>query len=120
MYDKHQIITPISHIQLQIEKFDTGEVSCFIYGATAKEELLFVNNLEEIVERIDSPRYMIAQSGWLQRKFGFSNYFAVPAVFAPVAILLPAVVNAFLPATTPPLMTSPRASSVLVSFIFCF
>lgn len=82
MYDKHQITTPISHIQLQIEKFDTGEVSCFIYGATAKEELLFVNNMEEIIKRIDNPRYMIAQSGWLQRKFGFSNYFAVPAAFA--------------------------------------
>jgi len=82
MRDKHQITTPVSQIQLRIEKFDTGEVSCFISGATAKEELLFVNNLEEIVERINNPRYMIEQSGWLQRKFGFSNYFAVPSVFA--------------------------------------
>ena len=82
MRDKQQITTPVSEIELCIEKFDTGEVSCFISGATAKEESLFVNNLEEIVQRIDNPRYMIAQSGWLQRKFGFSNYFAVPSVFA--------------------------------------
>ncbi|WP_299680166.1 DEAD/DEAH box helicase family protein [uncultured Dokdonia sp.] len=82
MRDKHQITTPVSEIQLRIEKFDTGEVSCFIRGATAKEELLFVNNLEEIVKNIDNPRYMIAQSRWLQRTFGFSNYFAVPAAFA--------------------------------------
>ena len=82
MRDKLQVTTPESQTQLCIEKFDTGEVSCFIRGATAKEELLFVNNLEEIVQKIDNPRYMIAQSGWLQRRFGFSNYFAVPSVFA--------------------------------------
>lgn len=82
MYEKQLITTPFSKVTLDVQKIDHTEVTCFISGATVKEEVLFVNSLEEIVQSIDNPRYMIKEFEGLQKTFGFPKYYGVPSIFS--------------------------------------
>ncbi|RMB58058.1 DEAD/DEAH box helicase [Dokdonia sinensis] len=75
------ITTQVQYLKLGVEYLPDGEVACFLTGATAKEEILFTTCLQEVLAPIDNPRYIIEQSGWFQRKFGFANYYAVPSLF---------------------------------------
>ncbi len=74
------ITTQVQELKLGVEYLPNGEVACFLTGATAREEILFTNGLQELLAPIDNPRYMIEQRGWFQRKFGFANYYAVPSL----------------------------------------
>jgi superfamily II DNA or RNA helicase len=82
MYQKKCITTPFSKVRLEVQKIDDKEMSCFISGATIKEEVLFVNSLEEILQNIDNPRYMIKELEGVQHTFGFPKYYAVPSIFS--------------------------------------
>lgn len=64
-----------------VEQFPNGELTCCLLNASAKEGIQFVNHLQEIVDPVDNPRYIIAQSGWIRRKLGFSSFYAVPNIF---------------------------------------
>jgi superfamily II DNA or RNA helicase len=82
MYNKELITTPSTEVKLHVQKFDDNEMTCYIRGATIKEEVLFVNCLEEIIQNIDNPRYMIKEPDLLQQTFGFPKYYAVPSLFS--------------------------------------
>ncbi|TVZ21730.1 type III restriction/modification enzyme restriction subunit [Dokdonia sp. Hel_I_63] len=75
------ITTQLQQMKLGVEYLPNGEIACFLTGATAKEEILFVNCLQELLEPVDNARYMIEQSGWFQEKFGLANYYSVPSIF---------------------------------------
>ncbi|EDM45430.1 hypothetical protein SCB49_06472 [unidentified eubacterium SCB49] len=74
-------IAQVKGVELSITQFENGDITCCLLNASAKEGLHFVNYLQEIIDPINNPRYMIVQSGWLRRKLGFANYYAVPSVF---------------------------------------
>lgn len=76
------ITTQLQALRLDVEYLPDGEVACFLRGGTAQEEMLFVNCLEQLLSPIDKQRYMIEQSGWWQKKFGFANYYPLPDLFA--------------------------------------
>ncbi|MDE0597561.1 MAG: DEAD/DEAH box helicase family protein [Dokdonia donghaensis] len=80
--EQYYITTQLEALKLGVEYLPNGAVSCFLTGATAKEEILFVKCMEELLTPIDNARYMIEQSGWWQRKFGFANYYPIPELFA--------------------------------------
>ncbi|MEP0266766.1 DEAD/DEAH box helicase family protein [Dokdonia sp.] len=82
LYEKKLINTSFSKVTLEVQKNGEKEVTCFISGATVKEEVLFVNSLREIVQAIDNPRYMIKEFDGMQKTFGFPKYYGVPSVFA--------------------------------------
>lgn len=82
MYDKKFITTPSIEVKLHVQNFDDNEVTCYLSGATIKEEVLFVNSLEEILQNIDNPRYMIKELEGVQHTFGFPKYYAVPSIFS--------------------------------------
>jgi hypothetical protein len=75
------ITTQLQQMKLGVEYLPNGEIACFLTGATAKEEILFVTCLQELLEPVDNARYMIEQSGWFQEKFGLANYYSVPSIF---------------------------------------
>lgn len=75
-------IENVKGINLNIEQFINGDITCYLKGASEKEGLHFINYLQEIIDPIDNPRYMISQSGWLRKKLGFANYYSVPSIFA--------------------------------------
>lgn len=82
MCQKKMITTPEVQLRIRIETFEKGAISCYLLGATVQEELQFVTYLDEIIQTIDNPRYLIVQSNWLRKQLGYSNYYAVPGIFA--------------------------------------
>lgn len=79
--EQFYITTQVRDLKLEIEYMANGEIACYLQGATAKEEILFVDCLQELLDPVDNARYMIEKSGWLQNKFGFANYFSIPTLF---------------------------------------
>ena len=45
------------------------------------ESSLFINALQEIIEPIKNPRYLIIKTNWLRKNLEIQNYYAVPQVF---------------------------------------
>ncbi|WP_026451196.1 DEAD/DEAH box helicase family protein [Aequorivita capsosiphonis] len=82
MIEKGIIQTPDVQLDVIIEEFRPGEISCFLQGSTVKESLLFIDYLEEIIEPVENPRYIITQAGWFRNLLGLSNYYSVPKLFA--------------------------------------
>lgn len=68
-------------VSLKVDTFEDGSLSCYLVGATAKEGILFVNYLQEIIDPVENPRYVISQTNWVRSKLGFSNYYSVPKDF---------------------------------------
>ncbi len=81
MIAHHLIADSEYKISLKVDEFDDGSLSCYLVGATAKEGILFVNYLQEIINPVENPRYIISQTNWVRKKFGFSNYYSVPTIF---------------------------------------
>ncbi|WP_432412200.1 DEAD/DEAH box helicase family protein [Rasiella sp. SM2506] len=78
----HKLISETEHkVSLKVDEFEDGSLSCYLVGASAKEGILFVNYLQEVINSIENPRYIISQANWLRKKLGFSNYYSVPKVF---------------------------------------
>lgn len=58
-----------------------GEVVCSIQGTTAMESAIYINALQEIIEPIKNPRYLIIKTSWFKQKFKVQNYYSVPQIF---------------------------------------
>ncbi|GEQ84790.1 hypothetical protein ULMS_02980 [Patiriisocius marinistellae] len=82
LIDEQIIETPASEISVQIDQHSNGVISCYLMGATAKESIQFIDYLQEIINPVVSPRYLISQSIWFRKQLGFSNYYTVPGVFS--------------------------------------
>lgn len=77
-----ELISETEHtVSLKVDRFEDGSLSCYLVGASAKEGVLFVNYLQEIINPVVNPRYLISQTSWLRKKLGFSNYYSVPKDF---------------------------------------
>ncbi|RDK88590.1 type III restriction/modification enzyme restriction subunit [Marinirhabdus gelatinilytica] len=81
MVAKGMILEAEQKVSIKVDAFEDGSLSCYLLGASAKEGILFVTYLQEIINPIENPRYIIAQSNWVRKKLGFSNYYSVPKVF---------------------------------------
>ncbi|MFD0863038.1 DEAD/DEAH box helicase family protein [Sungkyunkwania multivorans] len=81
MCDLAMIKTPENELTLEIERSIEGSVMCRLRGATTHENNQFLNGLQEILEPVENPRYLIVKAGWLRRKLGLGNYYAVPTIF---------------------------------------
>lgn len=58
-----------------------GDVSCNLYGANAYESALFSKALSEIVEPIESPRYLIIKTSFFRKRLNIENFYPVPELF---------------------------------------
>lgn len=73
------IQTPKHKMGVKVEKLEGGFVSCSLSGATIFEKSLFLDALQEILEPIENPRYLLMRMSLfygLRRK----DYHAVPAL----------------------------------------
>lgn len=78
LYDLNEITTERGSIKLTINSLLKGEVICVIKGASELESALFINALQEIIEPIKNPRYLIVKTNWFRRRFKIQNYYSVP------------------------------------------
>ena len=75
------IKTDITKLGTVAEIDKKGIVTCSMKGGTAYEKSLFLNSLEEILDPIENPRYLIIRKSW----FGIierNEYYNVPQVLA--------------------------------------
>lgn len=75
------ITTDKSQIKITTELLKRGDVTCSISGANQIESSLFINALDELLQPIGNPRYVIVKDLWYRKKLGIQNYFSVPKLF---------------------------------------
>ena len=74
-----KILTPLSDIKLEIYKDIDGSTKCHLTGASSRENLQFLNCIEEIISPIQSPRYILKRynKSYLLKR---SDYHSVPEI----------------------------------------
>ncbi|WP_299776633.1 DEAD/DEAH box helicase family protein [uncultured Formosa sp.] len=60
---------------------DKGDVVCYLLGANALENALFAKALSELLEPIESPRYLIIKTNIFRKRFDIENFYPVPELF---------------------------------------
>ncbi|GGG43382.1 DEAD/DEAH box helicase family protein [Bizionia arctica] len=75
------ITTDKSQIKITTELLKRGDVTCSITGANQIESSLFINALDELLQPIENPRYVIVKDIWYRKKLDIQNYFSVPKLF---------------------------------------
>ncbi|MHC4552452.1 MAG: DEAD/DEAH box helicase family protein [Planctomycetota bacterium] len=73
------IKTPINKMGVKVEQLESGYLSCSLSGATTYEKALFLDAMQEILDPIQNPRYLLVRLSalcGLIRK----DYHAVPAL----------------------------------------
>ncbi len=58
-----------------------GDVVCNLVGANALENSLFAKALSELIEPVDSPRYLIIKTSFFRKRFDVENFYPVPELF---------------------------------------
>ncbi|MFG6685416.1 DEAD/DEAH box helicase family protein [Mariniflexile sp. HNIBRBA6329] len=81
MYDLNLVSTNKDKIFLSTDILPKGEVVCAIKGASEMESALFINSIQEIIEPIKNPRYLIVKTNWFRKNFDIQNYYSVPELF---------------------------------------
>ncbi|MFW9928881.1 MAG: DEAD/DEAH box helicase family protein [Candidatus Thorarchaeota archaeon] len=71
------IQTPKSKIKIVVEK-KMGEIYCHLKHASYYEKELFLKSLQELLDPIENPRYLIRRKTFLLRYFRPTDFFAVP------------------------------------------
>lgn len=59
-----------------------GDMTIQIKGTNDFESSVFINAIEEIMEPIKNPRYLIVSSNWLKKEINIENFYSVPQFFA--------------------------------------
>jgi superfamily II DNA or RNA helicase len=78
----NHLTTPINQIQIKTELLAEGNVSCTIHGANRYESTLFIKALDELLQPIDNPKYLLIKTNWLRKKLKLNNFFPVPEIFS--------------------------------------
>ena len=81
MLELNLLETEINKVSLTVLKEGNGRVSCSLDGATYQENKLFIDALNEVLEPLENPRYLIQRDSWLKGKLGVFNVHAVPKLF---------------------------------------
>lgn len=75
------INTPEKTIVLNSSVNPKGDVIVSIKGVSDFESGLFIKALEQILEPIQNPRYLIVKTNWFRKNFEIENYYSVPDIF---------------------------------------
>ncbi len=74
--------TNVNNIKVESEQLYGGDVVCNLKGASNYENSLFAKALTELLDPIDSPRYLIIKTDFLRDQLNIENFYAVPEMFA--------------------------------------
>lgn len=77
----NHLTTPLNEIQIKTELLAKGNVSCTIHGTNRYESSLFIKALDELLQPIDNPKYLLIKTSWFRRKLKLHNFFSVPEIF---------------------------------------
>ncbi len=74
------IITDYEEIDIKITKGEAGVLYCHLEGGSNREKIIFLESLQEILDPIKNPRYILARKSLIFNRFGGLDYHAVPSV----------------------------------------
>lgn len=75
------LISEEKTIQVNSYVAGKGDVVCNLVGANALENSLFSKALTQLLEPIDSPRYLIIKSNLFRKRLDLENFYSVPEIF---------------------------------------
>ncbi|WGH76416.1 DEAD/DEAH box helicase family protein [Tenacibaculum tangerinum] len=81
LYTLNHVNTPLNEIKIETNLLAMGNVSCTIHGANRYESSLFIKALNELLQPIDNPKYLLIKSNWFRRKLKLHHFFPVPEIF---------------------------------------
>lgn len=68
-------------VSVYTEEIYNGVVICNLKGANNFEEAFFLKTLTELLEPVNSPRYILVSTSFLKKGFNIENFYPVPDVF---------------------------------------
>jgi len=81
MHKLNFLSTDLNTVEVVSERLNKGDVVCNLVGANTYENALFSKALTELLEPIDSPRYLIIKTSFLRKHLDVENFYAVPDIF---------------------------------------
>lgn len=81
MIEKNFFMTTKNQITLQSYLNSNGDAIISIKGVSEFESALFINAIEQIIQPIQNPRYLIVKTSWFRKNFEIENYYSVPDIF---------------------------------------
>ncbi|GAA4235589.1 hypothetical protein GCM10022291_17890 [Postechiella marina] len=73
--------TNIQNIEVVAQRVNKGDVVCSLVGANNYENALFSKALIEVLDAIDSPRYLIIKTNLFRKRLKTENFYPVPEIF---------------------------------------
>ena len=68
-------------VSVYTEEIYNGVVICNLKGANNFEEAFFLKTLTELLEPVNSPRYILVNTSFLKKGFNIEKFYPVPDVF---------------------------------------
>ncbi|EDP97060.1 DEAD/DEAH box helicase family protein [Kordia algicida OT-1] len=81
LHELGYITTNLSEIRITSETVYEGGTLCNIHGATRVESSLFVKALQEILDPVENPRYIIEKTALFGEVTDWQHYYPVPTIF---------------------------------------
>ena len=79
--DLKLLTTNKNNISVDSYVLNKGDVVCNLVGANALENSIFSKALTELLEPIDSPRYLIIKTNTFRKKLDVESFYPVPDIF---------------------------------------
>ncbi|TYA74059.1 DEAD/DEAH box helicase family protein [Seonamhaeicola marinus] len=81
MYELGLMTTNEFLVYVESERFDNGDVMCDLKGATLFENALFSNALAQLLDPVESPRYLIVKTNPFRKNLDIENFYPIPDIF---------------------------------------
>ena len=73
--------TDIRNIEVISQRLNKGDVVCSLVGTNDYENSLFSRALTELLDPVESPRYLIIKTSFFRRRLHIENFYPVPEIF---------------------------------------
>jgi superfamily II DNA or RNA helicase len=74
-------VTSSKDVFVESKLFGKGDVVCYLVGANQFENTLFSKALNELLEPIQTPRYLIIKTNFFRKQLNIENFYPVPEIF---------------------------------------
>lgn len=81
LHELNFLNTEIRNIEVISQLLNKGDVICSLVGATDYENALFSRALTELLDPVDSPRYLIIKTNFFRKRLKIENFYSVPELF---------------------------------------
>ncbi len=81
MNDTDFLSTDFNDVKVNSQTLNKGDVVCNLVGANNYENALFSKALKDMLEPIESPRYLIVNTNSFRKQLNIENFYPVPDMF---------------------------------------